>query len=206
MSFPISFPTTLTFSSFKITPRNVVARTESPYTLSDKVYEWGGQAWMIEGTLPLMTRETAEAYTTFLLKLRGRAGTFLLPIPDAVTPRGVATGTPLVKGAGQTGYTLVIDGLTPGVNGIFLAGDYIQLGTGSTTRLHKLLDDANSNGSGEATLNIWPMLRSSPADNAAVTVSNCKGLFRLDQDYGVDIDSNKHYLMSFAAMEALDGT
>jgi hypothetical protein len=74
---------------------------------------------------------------------------------------------------------LVIDGATPSVTGWLKAGDYIQLGSAGTSRLHKVLQDVNSDGSGNVTLDIWPHLRSSPADNATVIISNPKGIFRL---------------------------
>ncbi len=66
--------------------------------------------------------------------------------PVNTSPRGAATGTPLVKGASQTGNTLTTDGWTTGVTGILKAGDWIQLGTGSTSTLHKLQQAADSDG------------------------------------------------------------
>jgi hypothetical protein len=35
---------------------------------------------------------------------------------------------------------------------------------------------------GEANLEIWPRLRASPADNAAITVANTKGIWRLKEN------------------------
>jgi hypothetical protein len=106
-------------------------------------------------------------------------GTFLLGDFVGGTARGTPTGTPLVNGASQSGGELVIDGATPDVTGWLKAGDYIQLGSAGTSRLHKVLQDVNSDGSGNVTLDIWPHLRSSPADNATVIISNPKGIFRL---------------------------
>ena len=123
-----------------------------------------------------MKREDAEQLIAFMLKLNGTYGTFTLGDPLNTSPRGVGTGTPLVNGGSQTGNSLVTDGWTSGQTGILKAGDWIQLGSGSTSRLYKILSDANSNGSGQATFDIWPNLRSSPADNAAITVSSPKKL------------------------------
>lgn len=203
ITYPITFPTSeLTVNGLRVRPRSAVARTESQFSFQDDVTDWGGQMWEIAGSLPLMTRAQAAAYVTFMLKLNGKKGTFLFPIPDA-TPRGVATGTPLVKGGGQTGNSLIIDGFTNGVTGILKAGDWFNLGSGSSTRLHMVLDDVNSNGSGEVTVDIWPSLRESPSDNAAVTLTNCKLLSRLKSDVGYDIDINKHYLLEFEAWEVV---
>lgn len=73
-----------------------------------------------------------------------------------------ATGTPLVKGADQTGSNLILDGLTaaPVVGDIFtLDGDSQQYVVSSTTDLSGT----------ETTLMIFPELKAVPADNAAVT-------------------------------------
>jgi hypothetical protein len=109
-----------------------------------------------------------------------------------------------VNGASQTGNELVTDGWTNSTTGILKAGDYIQLGSGSSAQLYKVLDDVNSNGSGQATLTIYPDLRSSPSDNAAITVSNAKGVFRLvGGQQAWDINEASIYGMTFAAREAL---
>jgi len=111
---------------------------------------------------------------------------------------------PYVNGASQTGGSLVIDGASPDETGYLLAGDYIQLGTGSSSRLHKVLTNVDTDSSGNATLDIWPHIRVAPADNAAVTVSDAKGLFRLSSnDQGFSINESAIYGMTFGAMEAV---
>jgi hypothetical protein len=131
----------------------------------------------------------------------------LLGDPNAATPRGSAAttaGTPVVNGASQTGDELAIDGLPVSATGYLKAGDYIQLGTGTSSQLYKVLDDVDSNASGEATLQIWPDLRSSPADGATVVVANAKGLFQLSTpttDWA--IDNAGFYSMAFGAVETL---
>lgn len=158
---------------------STVGVSTSPFTAEDQVYVHQGEWWECDVTLPPMKRADAEPWVGFLLGLNGREGTFLLGDSANTAPRGVGTGTPLVKGGSQTGKTLETDGWTAGQTGILKAGDWFQLGSGSSARLHKVVQDADSDGSGNATLEIWPRLRSSPADNAALTVSSPKGLFRL---------------------------
>lgn len=201
--YPLTFPTDC-IQRVTIRSRNVVATSISPFTGQQQVYRHQGQWWEMEVTMPAMKRADAEAVAAFLIKLSGQYGTFLLGDIANTAPRGVGTGTPLVQGASQTGDTLVTDGWTPSTTGILKAGDWIQLGSASSTRLHKVLDDVNSDGSGNATLTIWPNLRSSPSDNAAITINNTKGIWRLAsnaQDYTIDI--GKVYGMTFACMEAL---
>lgn len=116
----------------------------------------------------------------------------------------VVAGTELVNGAGQTGGTLNIDGCSPSVTGYLMPGDYIQLGSGATTRLHKVLTQVNTDASGQATLDIWPDLRSSPADNAAVTLRNARGRFRLKENITQwNINEMSTYGITFDCVEAL---
>jgi len=201
--YPINFPA-VGIRNVTIRAKNTVALSASPFTGQQQVYRHQGQWWEMEVSMPAMKRADAEAVASFLIKLSGQYGTFLLGDPSSTAPRGVGTGTPLVKGASQTGDTLITDGWTPSTTGILKAGDWIQLGSSSATRLHKVLDDVNSDGSGNATLTIWPNLRSSPSDNATITVNNAKGRWRLasnSSDYSIDEASV--YGITFACVEAL---
>ena len=206
-SYPLTFPTQTGVTSVEITATDVVSISESPFTLAQQVVRHAGARWSATIRIPPVKRSDSEYWNSFLLRLRGQFGTFLLGDPNAATPRGSAAsaaGTPVVNGASQTGNELAIDGLPTSATGYLLAGDYIQLGSGSTARLYKVLEDVDTNGSGEATLNLWPDLRSSPADGATVTVSGAKGLFRLaTNDATWTINNAGFYSISFAAVEAL---
>jgi hypothetical protein len=204
VSYPLALPTNTGFAKIRISANNVVGVSRSPFTAKQQVYRYTGQFWEAEISLPPMKRADAEYWISFLLKLNGPYGTFLLGDPNGATARGVATGTPLVKGANQTGSSLITDGWTTSTTGILKAGDYIQIGGGAAAKLHKVLDDVNSDSSGNATLTIWPDLRSSPSDNAPIVVSGAKGLFRLStsqQDW--DVNEASIYGMTFPAREAL---
>ena len=116
----------------------------------------------------------------------------------------VASYGPFVNGGSQTGDTLVIDGCSPNVTGFLLPGDYIQIGSASTTQLYKVLTQVNTDGSGGATLDIWPDLRSSPADNAAIVVANTKGRFRLRENVQQwQINEISSYGITFDCVEAI---
>ena len=204
ITFPIDYPADFGYSNFSIDLVPVIAATSSPYTLATQVQEHQGVAWRITGSVELLDRASAEIYNTFLLKLNGRLGTFTTFIPGSETPRGVATGTPLVDGASQTGKELDIKGMTPSTTGIFLAGDLLQLGSGSSTRLHKVMNDADTDISGLVTVDIQPKIITAPADNDPVVVSNCKGLFRLDSNSNpVPIRTPNKHTISFSATEVV---
>lgn len=203
ISYPLDFPTTFGVSDFVIDLVRAVGVSESPFTFSQQVQQHQGEAWEIQATLTLLNREQAEEYNAFIMKLHGRSGTFTMAIPGSETARGIATGTPVVKGADQTGNTLITDGWTINQTGILKAGDFIQLGSGSDTRLYKVLDDADSDGSGDATLTIAPKIVTAPGDNDAITVSSAKGLFRLKSNSNpINITYPNQHSLTFTAREA----
>jgi len=203
ITYPISLPSTPAFQQITLKPRSAVSSSVSPMTFTPQTYVWGGQVWFADVSLPPMKRATAEAWVAAIVSLNGLEGSFLLGDTANKSPRGVGTGTPLVNGAGQTGYDLATDGWTISQTGILKAGDWIQLGTGTSSRLYKVMADANSNGSGQATLTLWPKLRSSPADNAAIVVTWPKGKFMLAGDFDWSMDALKTYGLSFQAVEDL---
>lgn len=174
----------------------------SPLARSTQTFELGGPRWCARYTLRPMLRADAMLWKAFLLQLKGRVNTFYAYDPDCKEPRGVATGTPLVKGAGQTGTSLLIDGCTPNVTGWLLAGDYFT----ANGEMKQLTQPVNTNGSGEATLYFEPMLRSSPADNAPLTVRNCTVQMILVDDQQGDWESNENGLyreLTFSGYEPL---
>ena len=207
-TYPLSIPSSP--SNFRTSDWRIVrsvAVNVSPFTMAQQSGDFGGSVWQTTVTLPPMKRDDAEQRNSFFLKLYGQFGTFLLGDPNASVPRGTASssaGTPVVNGASQTGDTLNIDGVPVNQTGYLKAGDYISLGTGTSTRLYKVLDDANSNGSGEVTVEIFPDLRTSPADDATLTVASAKGTWRLTSNQtDWSIDTISLYGLTFACEEAL---
>ena len=184
-----------------------MASTQSIFTGAEQVYQYSGEWWEAEVQLPPLTKAYAMDWVAALVSLRGKFGTLYLGDWDGRTPRGTASssaGTPLVNGASQTGNSLVIDGATASQTGYLKAGDYIQIGSGSDQRLHMVVADADTDGSGDATLSIEPALRSSPADNASITVSSPKGVFRLSSNETQwDANAISVYGITFAVRESL---
>lgn len=203
ISYPISLPAAFVAARTVIRQNNTVGESVSPFSAEQQLYVHQGQWWEADIRLPPMTRDDAEDVLGALLSLRGKEGSFLLPAPNTA-PRGAGGGTPLVDGASQTGLTLAVKGGPLSTTNWLKAGDWIQLGSGSSTRLHKVLVNASTNGTGRCTLDIWPRLRSSPADGAAITITSCNGLFQLSSnalDY--EIGPAVIYGFNFAARERL---
>jgi hypothetical protein len=202
--YPLELPSTAGIMRVRLAANDVVGAVQSPFTAKQQIYRYTGQFWEADITLPPMKRDDAEYWISFLLKLNGPFGTFLLGDPNGATPRGVATGTPRVNGAGQTGGELITDGWTPDTTGILKAGDYIQMGQGLQSALYKVLDDVDSDASGNATLTLWPDLRSAYANDTIIYTQNTKGVFRLtNAQAGWDINEAAIYGMTFGARESL---
>lgn len=85
---------------------------------------------------------------------------------------GFATGspgTPLVKGAGQAGTSLLIDGLTPSY--VIRKGQFLSILTGGQRFLYLCRSEVIASSSGEATVALRTMLRRPPVDNAVVEIA-----------------------------------
>lgn len=150
----------------------------SPLTKSVQTLELPGAAWTCQLSFRNLTREQMRIMAAFLVRLRGQAGRFTLHDHAHPAPLGVATGSPVVAGANQTGTTLVTSGWTPSTAGILLAGDYI----GVAGKLKMVVADATSDASGNATLAIEPPIYPgmAPPDLSAITVDKPTCTMMLD--------------------------
>ena len=106
----------------------------------------------------------------------------------------------------ETGIVKVISPIdnTPASKAGIKAGDYIQLGSASSSSLHKVLADANSDGSGEVVLDIWPNINVAQADNATIVTSNAKGVWRLaNNESNWSINEIAVYGLTFGCTQAI---
>lgn len=136
-----------------------------------------GRMWTEEWGLLKAGEVAVEALITFIEWAHHTQQIFdiehLLVPGSGLSPNGAGGGTPLVNGASQSGASLATDGWTAGVTNVVRAGDVIRIA--GLNPLYRVVEDASSNGSGQATLTINPPIPagSSPADNAAITRSGC---------------------------------
>lgn len=207
ISFPLAMPTTRAPARIDFRAETQVGSVESPFSFVPQTYVWAAERWLATLTWGQMGQADADDVEAgLLLALNGREGSFLLGDPLRITPRGTWAGqSPLVNLGSQTGKTLNIDGLTPTTT-TGKKGDFFQLGSGATSRLYRLTADFTANGSGQATLDFWPSLRVSPADNAALTLSSAKGLFMLNQNVrGWTLEDVRDSGISIECIEDLRG-
>lgn len=207
ITYPLSLPTSIGIAEIELRANNVVGISQSPFTFDQQIVQHQGQRWEASISLPAVRKDLSEPWVAFLLSLKGPVGTFLLGDPNMATPQGYAgtnAGTPLVNGAVSSGASEIdIDGV-PASYTYLKAGDYFQLGSGSTATLHKVLVDADSDGTGACTIDFWPSVRRDIADGEAVVVSNAKGNFRLTSSVSAwSINNTSVYGISFDAVEAV---
>lgn len=204
ITFPLPLPDATSIQEIEWTPHPIVGVTQSRFTGAQQAQAHQGKWWTVRAVLAPKTRDDAENWAGFFVSLNGSEGTFLFGDPHGATPRGsaaTAPGTPLVDGAAQTGDQLAIKGAPNGATDYLKRGDWIQLGSGSSSRLYKILQDVSSDGGGDLTADIWPDLRSSPGDGDSVTVSNTVGVFRLTQGAPYQINREHLYAQQFGAIE-----
>lgn len=203
----ISYPLTLPdadLDSIEIAPETAAAISRSPFSFVEQIHVWSGMRWTARVRIGDRTRAEVEDWLAFLLALNGAEGSFLMGDPLATAPRGSVAGTPVVDGASQTGRTLATRGWTASATGVLLAGDYIQLGNlGTNRRLYKVLQDVDADGAGDANVEIWPRLRSSPVDGQSVLTSNTVGIWRLAADFDWTESVLRYPNVDFSAVEDL---
>ena len=192
ISYPLSLPTSIGIESIELRAVNAVATSESPFTYRQQGVAHQGQRWEASVSVPAVRRDLAAPWKAFLTSLKGQQGTFLLGDPDYATPQGTVSSCTLSGSAGEESVTVVM-------TGSLLAGDYIQLGSGATSKLHQVLVDQT----GDGTLEIWPALRDDYTD-ATVIFNAPKGVFRLANNISSwSINNSNAYGISFEAVEVL---
>jgi hypothetical protein len=163
----------------------------------------GGHRWSFSLDYPPgMTRSDVNALWAFLVSQSGQLGSFDFTAPYQ-TATGSMAGSPVVDGADQTGNVINLRGFTASQTGVLKAGDYIRIA--GQYKAYLVVEDADSDGSGEAAVTIHPAIQTpSPADGAAITAA---GLFRcrLANDYQeMAVSTILHYGLSVELVEALD--
>lgn len=196
----LTLPSTPDFASANF---RLLANTQifdSPLDRTVQTLELTGARWRGSYSLPITVRATAAPWTAILSELLGPSGRFFGFDPVAKLPRGSGTGdSPLVKGASQTGKSLITDAWTISTNGLLLPGDYFEV----NSELKMVTVSVDSDGIGDATINFTPSLRASPVNNAVITQNNPKCIMRLLQDDSAswDFDGKQFYGISFVGIE-----
>jgi len=192
ITYPLSTPTSIGIETIEIRAVNAVATSQSPFTYKQQIVSHTGQRWEASIKIPNVRRDLAAPWKAFLTAMKGQAGTFLLGDPDYATAQGTVSSCTLTGTTGEETVSVIM-------TGTLLAGDYIQLGSGSAARLHQVLQDRD--GSGE--MEIWPALRADYTTQAVI-YDNAKGVFRLKESITAwSINNASSYGISFEAVESI---
>jgi hypothetical protein len=199
ITYPLAPPAAIRIASLRFSAISAVARNISPFTFSSQSYNWTGTMLSGDVECPPMNRADAEELIGFLIM--AARGTFYFRDYANGTQRGTMTGSPRLNGAHVANTTtLTVD---TGV-GSWAVGDYIQLGTGSSSKLHKITK-VNGDPPTATSYEIFPLLRTNYPDDTAIVYSNAVGVFRLGTttcDWS--IDTAKKYGLNFSIFEAIN--
>jgi hypothetical protein len=204
ITYPLNIPSLDNIETLSIQLENVVGVSTSPFTFAQQVYAHQGQRWTASISTHPLPRASIEAWRAWLASLMGAKGTFLMGDPMGQTPRGSAGGTPIVDVASQSGNTLTIVNGQAGAASWLIAGDYLQLGTGLTAHMHRVLQTVTTSSNGAAVIEIWPRMRSSPGSGDTVAITSTVGVWRVvgNSENETFVTPN-NVALSFDAVEAI---
>ena len=92
-------------------------------------------------------------------------------------------------------------GWTHSQTGVLLKGDWISF---SNYEYKRVMADVNSDGSGNATINFYPPMRSTVSGGTSIATTNAKGIFKLAvPDAEFTSDFLKYYNLNLIIVEVI---
>lgn len=173
----ITFPAVRMPSEFSMDLLVSQYASGSGETLSGQIVETLGAPWVFRFVWQQFDPEDTDLMRAFLDSMDGIANVTRLWNILRPTPKGTITGAPLVDGAGQTGTTLNLKGMTAGRT--FALGDMI----GRANRVHRVVAPATVDGAGKCALSIRPAILVGTSNEEVVTLDKPKAYARLRQNF-----------------------
>lgn len=160
----VTLPTSPTPRS--ITPRLITSRADlrPAFGGATQRIARSGSHWAFDVEMPPMTAAQALDWVNIL----DETDTCILRLPEPGITIG-SPGTPLVNGASQTGTSLITDAW--GASYAIPKGKFVGVTVSGLQYLYQTTTAVTASGGGAATLVLRPMLRASPADNAALIIN-----------------------------------
>ena len=182
--------------------RPTIIANRSPFNARSQEAVQQDFVWRADVAYAPRTREQGAILLGQLKAHLNLRTTFLFGDPDfrqPLTANGAFPGTGLVKGADQTGLSLLTDGWT--TDGLILrADDYIAVSY-SPKQLFRCAADVTA-AAGEATIQLQSPLRGSPPDNALIETADTLIPFRVAA-LSWPSDVNKVYRITAQFVEAI---
>lgn len=189
-AYPLDIPLK-DFSEVEVESVDINSMQSSTFTGIESIQEFEGDYWKINLRYLDLNEELGRKVSAFVFALRRSVGTFVVNFPGYGGPRGSASQTPSspqVDGTGQAGKRFLnIKNATPSITQWLLAGDIIQVGPDSRPHWHMALQDVTTDATGRATIDVWPALRASIADNDVVILDEPLGIFLLSENTRIPI-------------------
>ena len=167
---------------FNLSPNTMFS--ESPLSRSRQTKEILGARWVVQMYWNAVNETEGILFENLKTRLSGMSGRVYMWHMKHEAPRGIGTGTPLIKtGAAINAVSIATKGWTINQTGILLEGDLI----GINGQVVIVTADANSDGAGDATLAIKPPLHAAAEVNDAITVTKPTATFMLENDDAMQI-------------------
>lgn len=185
ISFPRTLPNLSDVAQIVRRQKTLVSVSEGLFSGVQQLQKQPFQRWEIEYTIIPLNRANIDVWLAWLVSLNGREKTFYsgMQAPNEIKGSAKDYLNPQLNGVHTIRLgSLSIDSGPNSITGYLKEGDFIQLGSTTSSRLHMVLEDVNTDGSGQASFDIWPDTQASYSDNATVTVSSPVGVFRLMQN------------------------
>lgn len=166
----------------------------SGWTGSRQVLPSGRGWWECQYSLPpIGGTSNVLAWRSFFAQARGAANDFKVPVDVVAQSR--LPNTVLVRGAGQTGRSIITDGWHASST-VLRAGQFVTI----EDQLVQLTANATSDGSGIATVTFEPAIRSAPADNAPVEYRNPYALMYMTEEPQISVEPGYIYTLGSLAL------
>jgi hypothetical protein len=150
----------------------------SPLTGAMQRASRAGSRWHLGMQFRNLVQADRALLQAFLARMEGQEHDFKVHDHSYVM-RGAGGGTPLVDGASQTGSSLNIKGCPISETDWLKEGDQFAFSNGSFRELKMVTTDCSTDGSGDVTVNFKPPIRISPANEAAIDLTDPQGQFVL---------------------------
>jgi len=206
----ITYPVDVPISDLaRITVRENTANVAqfSGFTSQGVVQEYEGDHWGASIGYSRLPRSLAQDVSAFVSKLRGAKGTLVLSFPGYDEPLGAAKdnpSSPAVNGSGQAGNEeLLVKSGPASITDWLLPGDIIQVGPANRPHWHKVLQAVDTDGSGNATIDVWPRVREGTVDSDLVAYTFPLCLFRMIDQVSFEIERPVLHTFDFTFREAI---
>ena len=205
-NYPLTMPTAPGFTSSRFELKRATAFTESPFTGAQQVQLRDYALWEATLTLPRMNARQVGVWQAFMMRCHGRRGTFYLADPDRRAPLGAINADGTIATAVSAGTYDIIVAFTGTPTGGVVAGDYIQIGSGSSAKLHMITSDVALHplNPRRLALTVEPALKVAVGVGTTVILRSPRGIFRMTTNaLGWDADNLSRYGVTIACREAL---